>query len=345
MADQPKPRPKSKFSAEDFKARCEQIVRDLCQMVAAVEKMDWLGNAWQHPPSSEEFDLALVREELDLAFGHLMGMLGLLTYQRAIKTRCSFLLTTAIDMQLGNGSQMLELMRRYHALCPEDACQDGDPPEDSYPDLFAWETYERVVALGNLAGEFPKLMRHSARKMHGWPMIVTQHLDHTAEFQRLAELLELGAEYPLDVRPRKRRATETALLHYLEPLVGHAYYARKWIREFMKPHGSEADYQQYSQAATAATRGARSDAEEKEAILDRSAALPPLTKESAAVWSREVIVPLIMLTDAATSETCQIPALRNIWKHRAVKSRATFQSRLHSAVVDTLKRFGRPGGS
>jgi len=32
-------------------------------------------------------------------------------------------------------------------------------------------------------------------------------------------------------------------------------------------------------------------------------------------------------------------ALKNIWRHRAVKSVATYRSRLASAVLDTLKRF------
>ena len=78
-------------------------------------------------------------------------------------------------------------------------------------------------------------------------------------------------------------------------------------------------------------------------ILQRLPELPPLTQNTAREWSRKVIVPLIMLEDAGTPETCETPALRNIWRHRSVKSRATFQSRLHSAVTDTLQRFGRPG--
>ena len=78
-------------------------------------------------------------------------------------------------------------------------------------------------------------------------------------------------------------------------------------------------------------------------ILNRAKSLPPLTKETARIWSQKIIVPLIMLEDAGTRETCEITALRNIWQHQSVKSRATFRSRLHSAVTDTLKRFGRPG--
>ena len=82
---------------------------------------------------------------------------------------------------------------------------------------------------------------------------------------------------------------------------------------------------------------------EEIAILRLVPSLPPLTRKTAREWSRRVIVPLILLDDAGTRETCEVPALRNIWQHRSVKSRATFQSRLHSAVTDTLQRFGRPG--
>ena len=52
-------------------------------------------------------------------------------------------------------------------------------------------------------------------------------------------------------------------------------------------------------------------------------------------------VPIILAEDAGTRETCKIVVLRNIWRHRSVKCRATFRSRLHSAVTDTLQRFGR----
>jgi hypothetical protein len=153
-------------------------------------------------------------------------------------------------------------------------------------------------------------------------------------------LLELGADYPLAVGPRKRRGTETPLLHYLEPLVWRLHVLRKVLIETEKTRGHE-DFTRrlkpiwWDFMDTPPTP-------EVVAILKGVPSLPPLMQKTALEWSRKVIVPIILTEDAGTQETCEIPSLRNIWRHRSVKSRATFRSRLHSAVTDTLQRFGRP---
>lgn len=115
-------------------------------------------------------------------------------------------------------------MRREMELFPETA---GDPGPETFPDSFAWDTYLRVSALAGLAEEFPKHLQHSARQMHGWPMIVSHHIDGRAEFERVAGRLELGADYPLNVAPRKKRGTETPLLRYLEPHVWRLHILRE----------------------------------------------------------------------------------------------------------------------
>ena len=70
--------------------------------------------------------------------------------------------------------------------------------------------------------------------------------------------------------------------------------------------------------------------------------MPPLTKATAARWSRQVIVPMIMATDAQTQATCTERALKYIWRQRDVTSNAIFKSRLLATVSATLKRMARP---
>jgi hypothetical protein len=210
-----------------------------------------------------------------------------------------------------------------------------------FPEAFAWDVYERVSALSELASQFPKQIQCSAREMHGWPMIVSHHLDFRHEFERLAELLEVGAEYPLDVGPRQRRGSETRLLRYLDPLVYRLHVLRKVLIETEQTRGHEDFKGRLSPIWWDYLD--KPPTPEVVAILKEVPALPPLTQKEACKWSSEVIVPIIMAEDAGTAETCKIQALRSIWNHKSVKSRATFQSHLHSAVTDTLQRFARRG--
>ena len=115
-------------------------------------------------------------------------------------------------------------------------------PFDLMADSFAWDTDLRVCALADLAREFPLHLRHGARQMHGWPMIVSHHLDMTAEFQAVAERLEVGAGYPLDVGARKKRGTETPLLHYLEPLIWRLFAIWRARPDGTKPERLEAGW-------------------------------------------------------------------------------------------------------
>jgi hypothetical protein len=70
--------------------------------------------------------------------------------------------------------------------------------------------------------------------------------------------------------------------------------------------------------------------------------LPLLTKATAIQWAEKALVPLIMATDARDWKNCQEPALRTIARQAGVKSRATFKSRLLSAVSASARRLARP---
>ena len=312
---------KPKFSAKIIAERFQMMRKWAEEASHFARALDWLGDANQHPEGSEQRDLAQVRDEVDDLLTRCSRQLAGITRLRAETTWWVDLMVDVIADRMGDGADALHLMRRYHALFGDEKGSDGETPSETFPDMFAWDTYQRVSNLTALAEQFPKHIRHGARAMHGWPMIVSRHLDCTHEFRRLAELLELGAEYPLDVGPRKRRGTDTPMLHYLEPLVWRLHVLRKVLLETEKTRGHE-DFK----GRLSPTWWDTFDKEptpEVVAILKLVPQLPPLTRKTAREWSSKVLVPII-------------------WNHKSVKSRATFRSRLHSAVMDTLQRFGRP---
>lgn len=329
-----------KYSVEIIAERFLTVQKWAREAFDFARELDWLGDANQHPEGSDQRELALVRDKVDHEFNRCCRELAAFRRGRAETTHFPDLLIDVVGEHMGDGPDALRLMRRYHALFGDGTEPNGDVTPETFPDMFAWDTYLRVCALAELAEHYPEHIRHSARQMHGWPMIVSHHVDGAHEFQRMAELLELGVSYPLAVGPRKRRGTETPLLRYLDPLVWRLHTLRTILIETEKTRGNEDfmrrlnpfwwDYPE------------KPPTPEIVAILKGVPSLPSLTRKTAREWSRQVIVPIIMAEDAGTQETCEIPALRNIWRHRSVKSQATFRSRLHSAVTDTLQRFGRP---
>lgn len=315
----------------------EQWVLEACRFA---RELDWLGLPERHPVGSEERALAEVRDQVELRVSRTVGSLVAMTKVRALSAYCLDLLMDTLMRYNGDGDEMLRLMRRYYELFGDESEPDGRVLPESLPSTFLWETYLRVSALPALFAQFPKHLEDSARMMHGWPMIVAHHLDHRPEFERIAARLELGTEYPLDVGPRKRRGAETPLLRYLEPMVWRLHVLQGNLQA-TEARDAQKDFCErlkwswwhpFDPKPSPAVQG----------ILKQLPALPPLTRQTAREWSRKVIVPLILAEDAKDRETCEVEALRNIWRHRAVKSRATFKSRLHSAVTDTLRRFGRP---
>jgi hypothetical protein len=333
------PNHKPKFSTGIITERCRIVKKWAEEALDFATALDWLGDAKQHPEGSEERELAQVRDHVDDALNRCCRWLDVFRRARAETTRCEDLLIDECSQRMGDGHDALHLMRRYHELSAEETGDNDGAVPDTFPDAFAWDTYVRVSALAELAEEFPKCIRHSARQMHGWPMIVSHHLDGRHEFERMAELLEIGGDYPLAVGARKRRGTKTPLLWYLEPLVWRLHVLRTVLIETEKTRGQE--------EFKGRLYGTWWDFPDKAptpqviALLKKVPALPPLTRKTAREWSTKIIVPIILTQDAGSRETCEIPALRNIWRHRSVKSVATFRSRLHSAVSDTLQRFGR----
>ena len=68
-------------------------------------------------------------------------------------------------------------------------------PTAPNPPFDAAQIKERLAAASAaLAEKYPPHLRPSARQMAGWPTIVSPHLDHLPEFQRITAGLEVGAE-------------------------------------------------------------------------------------------------------------------------------------------------------
>jgi hypothetical protein len=281
---------KPKFSAVIIAERFRTAVRWTAEAFDFARELDWLGDANQHPEGSEQRELALVRDGVDHQLNRCCREIEFFRRGRADSTRFPDLLIDVVHQQMGDGSDALHLMQRYHALFGDGTEPNGDVGSETLPDCFAWDTYLRVCDLAKLAEHFPKHIRHSARDMHGWPMIVSHHLDITPEFQRLAELLELGADYPLAVGPRKRRGTETPLLSYLDPLVWRLNTLRTILIDTEKTHAHE----DFTIRLTPFwwEHGEEPPSTEMLAILKLVPALPPLTQKTAAEWSRKVIVPM-----------------------------------------------------
>jgi len=150
----------------------------------------------------------------------------------------------------------------------------------------------------------------------------------------------LGKWHPLDVSSRRKRGGKTPAMTYLEPLICRLDDFRDLILWFASRENEPIS----SERMANAWQNSPFDDKASDAVLEvlrKVSLLPRLTKSSALEWSKEVILPYILVTDGADPSQCKEPFLRNIWNHRDVKSIATFRSRLERAVTDFLTRYSR----
>ena len=205
---------------------------------------------------------------------------------------------------------------------------------------FTWDTYQRVAALDRLAEEFPMNIRTAARQMHGWPMLIHRHTNNPTHFQELAARLELGVDYPLDASEGARFRPNTPMVRYLDVLVCNVNCVRS-----VTANQTDATLEKERKALRSwwwnAVPGEPPGDEVVEA-LRAVPKLPPLTKATAMEWTEKTLVPIILATGAHDWKNCEEPALQAIARQKGVKSRATFKSRLLSAVSATLRRLARP---
>lgn len=331
--------------AKNFEACAdiEEKIKDLADRFSYLaQALDGLGDVESHPEGSGKRQFAELRDHADLCLAgaarHLMTILRI----RAETSRSVDLLVDAICAARGDGDECLRLIRIFHEKTGDEMEGMGSMEDTTLPASFLEDLYKRVEAFPSLAARYPEHMSYAAKRFKGLPMLFSLHIDNSTEFRRLAEDLGLGKWHPLDVSERRKRGVSTPAMTYLEPLVCRLDNLRDimlWITS--REEGEIAS----KRIATAWD----SDPFEKKVsdevieVLRRVTALPPLTKGTALTWSREVIVPYILVTDGAAPASSEIPFLRNIWAHRSVKSIPTFRSRLESAVTGFLKRYGREG--
>ena len=275
--------------------------------------------------------------QLDFALALITGRLHTLTWFRARRTKC-FELLCNIVREMNNGAEAAKIIRRWQKEFPDRAA-DGSIMPGPFFDQFAWDTYERVAILNDFADEFPDHVRTAARQMHGWPMLIHRHTNNRKRFAELAKRLELGVDYPLDATEGARFRPDTPLVRYLDALV----FKLNNIRDRMGYlRGKSADDErEHVRSWLRDGKDAVPTDQEVEAI-GALKQLPPLTKATAIEWAEKAVVPVIMATDACDWKNCEEPAFQKIAKQKGVKSRATFKSRLLSAVSATLRRLARP---
>jgi hypothetical protein len=275
--------------------------------------------------------------QLDFALALILRRFSHLVRFRAKKTKCPDLLCDAICEML-RGAEPAKLISRWQAEFPEEGENNENPFEGSFPESFAWKTYESVQALDRLADEFPNHVKFAARRMHGWPMLVHRHTNNKKRFQQIATRFELGVEYPLDASEGARFRPNTPLVRYVDGWIFKLNYVWEMVKDETY---KTVDEERKTLRSWLWEVQDEDPTDEQLGVALAIKQLPPLTKATANEWVEKVLVPLIMVTDAGDWKNCREPALQTIARQRGVKSRATFKSRLFAAVSATLRRLAR----
>lgn len=322
---------------------CDEVAKHIQELAERLADLatafDHFGPGESHAEGSAGRFAADLRDHADLRLSHATRHLQAVMKVRAETSYSEDLMMESIMMEKGDGSSCLKLIEKYYERTGDPTEGQGTVIPSTLPDAFFWETVRRVEAIPSLALRYPEHLRFAARHFQGLPMMVSHHIDVTPEFERLAELLRLGAEHPLDVAPRRKRGGMTPAMSYLEPLI----WRMNSLREVMvddtgeptKPFSSKMISNVWALSYTDKTP------ERQVEVLLKLASLPRLTKSSALEWSREVVVPYILVSEGENPATSEEAFIRNVWNHRAVKSIPTFRSRLERAVTDFLKRYSR----
>jgi len=276
-----------------------------------------------------------ILDQFDLSIGFILRTLNTLLWFRGEVTKDVDFLCEAISYDTKAGGRMARMIRHFCQSHPEEIADE----EGGFISDFAWDVYQRVVELDKLADEFPKQVGWAARQMNAWPVLMHRHTNNRRRFEQLAKRLELGAEYPLDASEGARFRPDTPMVRYLDPLI-HRLHSFVWDCAYLE--NSESPEADKWMAREWSKWPEELPEEDVLQILRLVGQLPPLTKATAVQWAEKAIVPLILATDARDWKNCTEPVLQKIAKQKGVKSRATFKSRLLSAVSATLRRLARP---
>jgi hypothetical protein len=320
-----------------------ELADPACVVIDAIWQMSLMtgkARAIAHHCKREDWQKAAARvsDQVDLALALILRALIPRVGAAAMATKNEDLLFEVLNILIGDGHEASNLIARYQELCAGEAGNEGGSLQaGSFAEHFAWDAYLRVAALDKLVDRYPKNIRPVARQMNAWPMLRYFHNDRQKRFEQIADKLELGADYPLDVSKGPAWRPDTPIVQYLDTLVYRFYSfgldfldVKKWEPDELKAAQWAASEPWEDQPSKVAVK----------ALLD-SISLPKLTKDTAKSWANVAIVPYIMVTDAKTPTSCSVPALQSIWKQKRVKSAATFKSRLKPLVVRTLVSMSR----
>jgi len=221
---------------------------------------------------------------------------------------------------------------------------DGSkPPTLEAAEKLVLETVRLVGRLAELSVRFPELLNVLARQMPAWPVMHFKREGVGGDFWHVRRHLQLAEEYPLDTSHGARWHPSSATGQYLSRWVDRIHCFRLdtvRAQQGTKPVSRASTMALFNGSPPGGRRQLRS---EQESLLQVVIRMPPLTKATSNEWSRQVLVPLIMLWDAGSDEaSCKEPALKAIWRQKGVKSRATFKSRLLTKVRQTLRSLARP---
>ena len=324
-------------------ALAREISRPAVAMVKAIEEATIQFFAPIHhnlemDPARKE-ELERVVDELDQALAFILQqVLFLARFRAKVGKNRDLMAHVSRTLEASDAAEMVWGEREQF---PEEfKLKNGETMPGNPADAFAWDVYQRVAALERMADAFPELMRPSARNMHAWPMLCHPHTGSRERFERMAEKLELGREYPLDTGKKARHRPNTPMVVYLDGLVFNLH--RVWNLTRAEKFASLQEENKRLEDLWWNFPEAK-PGEKILAVLRELRKLPPLTKATSGQWARQVIVPLILEKDALNRKECDELALDQIARQQDVKSRATFKSRLLASVTKTLKSLARAG--
>ncbi len=220
---------------------------------------------------------------------------------------------------------------------------ENTPPTLETAEKLVMETVRHVERLAELSAKFPEQFKVVARQMPAWPVMRFKRKALDDGFWHVLDRLQLAEDYPLDTsfgaRSHPSSATGQYLTRWVERIHRFKLDAGE-ARQGARPAGGVGAIALCNGCLPEGRKELRRELESLSQLVIR---MPPLTKATSDKWSRRVLVPLIMLSDAGSDEaSCKEPALQAIWRQSGVKSSATFRSRLLTKVRQTLRSLAKP---
>jgi len=282
-----------------------------------------------------------ILDQLDFALCLVLRNLTFFVKRRVAVTQCADLLSEVLCCWMIDDSQHLEAwLRRYQQFQGDDGLQeDGSMAPGSLLDEFVRDTFARVAILNRLVADFPDHIATAAWDLPAWPILAYLHLDHRPPLAQLAERLDLGSSCSVITSETASFDPESPLVRYLLALIARLDSLRRHLGDHIYPTLGD---EQTMLLEVWWFLPEEPPGESVIAPLRRARQFSDLNQATASQWAREVIVPLILATDALDYQHCADPALQTIARDPQVTDAPTFQACLLTAVDATLPQIVRP---